>query len=72
MINQINQYLQIVGQASFVLGSILYLIFAIIVVKQVSTMSKNVYDKFNYVLIIFSYLHLIFAAFLVLLTVLIL
>lgn len=72
MLDQINQYLQIVEKASFVLGSILYLLFAIVVVKQVSTMSKNVYDKFNSTLIIFSYLHLAFAIFLVVLTLVIL
>lgn len=72
MINQINQYLQLVGKASFILGAIFYLVFAVIVVKQVSTMSKNVYDKFNYILIIFSYLHLIFAGLFLFMTILIL
>lgn len=52
----------------FVLGALIYLVFAIIVVRQVTTMTKNVNDSFNPALIIFSYLHLLFALFLVLLT----
>jgi len=56
------------------LGALLYSIFALVIVKQVKSMSKNVYDKFNQVLIIFSYLHfvfsliLLFSAFLLLIT----
>jgi hypothetical protein len=72
MLPDINQYLQIVEKASFVLGAVFYLVFAIVVVKQVGTMTKTVKDKFNSVLILFSYLHLIFAGFLVLSTILIL
>jgi hypothetical protein len=72
MIPQINQYLQILEKASFVLGAVLYVIFAMVVVKQVGTMSKNVNDKFNSVLIAFSYLHFAFAVFLVFLTLVIL
>lgn len=72
MIPQINQYIQILEKASFVLGAVLYVIFAMVVVKQVGTMSKNVNDKFNSVLIAFSYLHFAFAVFLVFLTLVIL
>jgi hypothetical protein len=72
MFPQINLYLQIVEKASFVLGSILYLIFALVVVKQVGSMTKNVYDKFNNILIAFSYIHFAFAIFLVFLTLVIL
>lgn len=50
-----------------VLGSILYLIFALVMVKQVSMMSKNVNDKFNGVLIVISYLHFLAAVLLVIL-----
>ncbi|MDD4938086.1 MAG: hypothetical protein PHX34_03695 [Candidatus Shapirobacteria bacterium] len=49
----------------FIACSIFYLIFALIVVKQVTSMSKNVKDKFNPILISFSYIHLIFAIFLI-------
>lgn len=72
MIPQINQYIQILEKASFVLGAVLYVIFAMVVVKQVGTMSKNVNDKFNSVLIAFSYLHFAFAVILVFLTLVIL
>jgi len=54
------------------LGSLIYLIFALVVVKQVTSMSKNVYDKFNAVLIVFSYIHFLFSAFLFLSTLLLL
>ncbi|MCX6726259.1 MAG: hypothetical protein NTY75_00370 [Candidatus Shapirobacteria bacterium] len=72
MIPQINQYLQILEKSSFVLGAVLYVIFAMVVIKQVGTMSKNVNDKFNSVLITFSYVHFVFAVFLVFLTLVIL
>lgn len=72
MFPQINLYLQIVEKASFVLGSVLYLIFAMVVVKQVGSMTKNVYDKFNSILIAFSYVHFAFAVFLLILTLVIL
>ncbi|MBI2464578.1 hypothetical protein HYV64_00390 [Candidatus Shapirobacteria bacterium] len=68
MFPQINTYMLLVQKFSFVLGSILYLLFAFIVVKQTTMMSKNVSDKFNTVLITFAYLHAAFAIFLVFLT----
>lgn len=46
-------------------GSVIYLIFALVVVKQVNTMSKNVKDKFNAILITVSYVHLLGAILLV-------
>ena len=72
MLLEINLFLQILEKASFVLGAVLYLIFASVVIKQVGTMTKNVYDKFNGVLITFSYLHFAFAIFLLILTLVIL
>lgn len=71
MIDQINAYLLLVEKLFAVLGAIVYFIYALVVVKQVTSMSNNVYDKFNSLLIIFSYLHLAFSVFLVLLTLLI-
>lgn len=68
MLTQINSYLLIVEKLSFILGAIIYVVFSLVVVKQVSSMSKNVHDKFNAILIVFSYLHLLFAIGLVLLT----
>jgi len=58
---------QIVQKIFAILGTVIYLIFAIVMVKQVSTMSQNVYDKFNAILKIFSYLHLLLSIALVLL-----
>jgi len=61
-------YILLFQKVVFVIGALIYLIFAIVIVRQVTTMTKNVNDSFNPFLIIFSYLHLIFAVFLVLLT----
>jgi len=72
MFPQINTYILLLEKLSFVLGAFLYLIFAIIVIKQTSMMSKNVYDKFNNILITFSYIHAAFSVFLVFLTLVIL
>jgi hypothetical protein len=38
-----------------------YFIFALIVVKQVSVMSQNIYDLYNGHLKLFSYIHLLFS-----------
>jgi len=46
-------------------GSVIYLIFALVIVKQVNTMSKNVKDKFNGILITISYVHLLGAILLI-------
>lgn len=54
----------------FIACSIIYLIFSLIVVKQITSMSKNIKDKFNSVLISFSYLNLAFAIFLIFLVIL--
>ena len=55
----------IIQKIFFIACSIFYLIFALVVVKQVSSMSKNVKDKFNPILISFSFIHLVFAIFLI-------
>lgn len=68
MIGDLNTYLLIIVKIFAVIGAILYLIFAAIVVKQVNMMTKNVSDKFNAILITFSWLHLLFAVFFVFLT----
>ncbi|MFZ2152644.1 MAG: DUF5657 family protein [Microgenomates group bacterium] len=70
--NNLNLYFLLAQKFSFVLGSIIYLVFALIVVKQTTMMSKNVIDKFNPVLISIAYLHLAFSIFLVFLTLVIL
>jgi hypothetical protein len=65
MFGDLGNYLSFVEKIFGVLGTLIYLIFSLIVVKQVGTMTKNVKDKFNAVLIAFSYLHLAAAVLLV-------
>lgn len=60
-----NNYFFGVTKVFFVALSFLYLIFSLIVIKQVTSMSKNVTDKFNSILIVFSFIHLIFSVILV-------
>jgi hypothetical protein len=57
------------GKLFAILGTILYFIFSIVIVKQVTSMSSNVYDKFNAILIAFSYLHLLFSILLIILAI---
>lgn len=61
MIGQLGIILRVIEKILTGLGSLVYLIFALVVVKQVTSMSKEVHDKFNGLLIAFSYLHLIFS-----------
>jgi len=68
MLQNIGLYLYLFQKLAVVLGTILYLVFGVIIVKQTSTMTKNINDKFNFVLIAFAYLHLAFSVFLVFLT----
>lgn len=72
MFPNFNLYLLLIQKSFFVLGAIMYFIFSLVVVKQTSMMSRNVKDKFNSVLITFSYIHLAFSIFLVFLTLVIL
>jgi hypothetical protein len=65
MFGNLGNYLLLAEKLFGVLGAIIYLVFAIVVVKQVGSMSKNVKDKFNGVLITFSYIHLVAAVALV-------
>lgn len=65
MLNNLDGLFSLIEKILGVTGSLIYLIFALVVVKQVRTMSKNVKDKFNYILIMISYLHLVGAIVLV-------
>ncbi len=65
MLGDLDNYLSLAEKILGILGTVIYLIFALIVVKQVGTMSKNVKDKFNGILITFSYLHLVMAIILI-------
>jgi len=64
MLPDFTNYFVILERIFAFLGTGLYLIFAIVIVKQVSMMTKNVYDKFNGIIIAFSYIHLVLAIFL--------
>lgn len=68
MLPQFDAYLQLIEKLCFIAGAVMYAIFAFVVVKQVSMQTKNVKDKFNGILIAFSWIHLIFAVLLVVLT----
>ncbi|HPD44677.1 MAG TPA: hypothetical protein PK131_00670 [Candidatus Woesebacteria bacterium] len=53
-----------------IVGGLIYLIFALLIVKQVKVFSKNIRDKFNRPIMIASYLHLILAFLLIFLALL--
>jgi len=47
MLGDLNSYLSLAEKIFGILGTVIYLIFALVIVKQVRTMSKDVKDKFN-------------------------
>ncbi|MDD2483218.1 MAG: hypothetical protein PHE71_03020 [Candidatus Shapirobacteria bacterium] len=65
-INGLEGYFFDITRIFFIACSFLYLVFALIVVKQVTSMSKSVTDKFNVILILFSFIHLGFSILLIL------
>jgi len=65
MFGDFGNYFLLIEKIFGVLGALIYVIFAVVMVKQVGMMTKNVKDKFNGILIVFSYLHLIAAVLLV-------
>ncbi len=69
ILGQFDQILLLVQKIFGLTGALIYFIFAFIIVRQVTSMSKIVHDKFNTLLIIFSYLHLLGAALIFLLAV---
>lgn len=64
----INNFFLLLVKVFFILGTCLYMVFSIIVVKQISNISKHIHTRLNPVLVIFSYIHLIFSLFLIFLT----
>lgn len=66
--NQIGDFITLSQKILSVLGAILYAVFSLVIVKQTTSMSRYVVDKFNFVIIIFSYAHLAFSILLVILT----
>jgi hypothetical protein len=65
MMSNFSNFFHLLEKFIGIAGSIIYLIFALVILKQVNTMSKNVKDKFNSVLIMISYIHLLGAILLV-------
>ena len=65
MMSDLSSFFHLLEKFLGIAGSIIYLIFSLVVVKQVNTMSKNVKDKFNGILITISYIHLLGAILLV-------
>jgi hypothetical protein len=55
----------------FVISSLLYLIFATIVVRQTYQMTSKIYDMFNTILIIIAWVHFVISILLVLLVLLV-
>lgn len=55
----------------FIISSLLYLIFAIIVVRQTYQMTSKIYDMFNAILIAIAWIHLLISILLVLLVLLV-
>lgn len=67
MLLSINNILLILQKIFIIVGSLIYLIFASIVVKQVNNLSKNIYDIHNPIIIAASKIHLWVSVLLVLL-----
>ncbi len=65
-ISGLEGYFFIITKVFFISLSFLYFVFALIVVKQINSMSKSITDKFNYILIVFSLIHLGFSILLIL------
>jgi hypothetical protein len=68
MFGDFNGYLVLAEKIMALIGATIYIVFSLVIVKQVTTMSKNVSDMFNGILIVFSYLHLILALVLTVIT----
>ena len=62
----LENYFLIFIKIFFIIFSVLNLIFSLIVVKQATSMSKDINDKFNFILISFSYLYMILSVLLIL------
>jgi hypothetical protein len=69
---EIKRWLEILEKICVIIGGFVYLVFAVVIVRQVNSMSKIIHDKFNIILIVFSYLHLAFAILLLILAILLL
>lgn len=65
MLPSLNNLLVLLEKLFAIVGSIIYFIFALIVVKQAKNFSKNVQDVFNSVVVTASIIHLITSGILV-------
>jgi hypothetical protein len=71
-INNISGIFSLLIKIFVIIGTIIYAIFASIVVKQATSLSKNIRDFFNGAIITAAYIHLILAIILVLFAILVL
>lgn len=53
-----DQFVLTVFKNCFVAGSLLYIIFAVVVVRQIVVMKKTLITSFNPIILTFGYLHL--------------
>jgi len=65
MLPSLNNFLVLLEKLFAIIGSIIYFIFALIVVKQAKNFSKNIQDVFNSVIVTASIVHLITSGILV-------
>lgn len=72
MLPHVNNLFPIFLKVFAIIGGIFYFVFSLIVVKQVSSLSKNIQDRFNGLIVSASYIHLIFAGLLVFLVLILL
>lgn len=56
---QLNTAIYIFQKIFVVVGTIVYFIFATIVLKQTTSLSKNIHDKFNQVVVSAAFIHMI-------------
>lgn len=64
----INNYIYLLIHILVIASAFVYLIFALIIIKQVKNFSKNIKDKYDAFIQIASVIHLIFTVFFVLAT----
>jgi uncharacterized membrane protein YidH (DUF202 family) len=55
----INQFLQNLFHDFFIIGGILYIIFAIVVIRQIHVMKKTLITTFSPIIEIIGYIHLV-------------
>lgn len=56
--NNLNSLILALFQTFFILGGIFYIIFAIVVIRQITIMKKTLITTFNPVILTLGYIHL--------------